>query len=185
MNKSFQIIAEVKTESPFGFKSEKSWDELFEIANQIGDIISVHTDSRWGGSFDLLKKARDLTKKPILAKGIHQKDSDIEKALAAGADFVLVVGRIPKIHLDKVFIEPNSLSELRKIPSGLKVVWNTRDLKTGGLKTETFEEARNIYKEWLCQASHIRTINDVKNGADAVLVGEHVEEFALSLKEIS
>jgi len=174
------IIAEVKTQSPFGFKSNKSWDELFEIANDIGDMISIHTDSRWGGSFDLIIKARKLTKKPILAKGIHEKDSDIEKALSAGADFVLVVGRIPKIHMDKCIIEPYTLDELSKIPKTFKVVWNSRDLKTGGVKSETFDTARAIFPGWLCQASHIKTINDIHPLANAVLVGEHLEEFAKS-----
>ena len=72
MHKHTQIIAEVKTQSPFGFRSDKNRDELFAVANQIGDIISIHTDPRWGGSFELVKKARALTKKPILAKGIRQ-----------------------------------------------------------------------------------------------------------------
>lgn len=35
MRKDLKIIAEVKTASPFGFKSEKSWDELFKVANKI------------------------------------------------------------------------------------------------------------------------------------------------------
>jgi indole-3-glycerol phosphate synthase len=183
MRKKFQIIAEVKTESPFGFKSEKTWDELFEIAEKVGDIISIHTDKRWGGSFDLIKKARALTSKPILAKGIHKTDAEIERALNAGADYVLVVGRIPQIHLNKIFLEPLTLKELEKIPVGLKVVWNTRDLETGELKKETFEEARKIFKGWLCQASNIKTLADVKEGADAVLVGEHLEEFVKSLKK--
>ncbi len=69
MYKNIQIIAEVKIQSPFGFKSEKSWDELFVIAEKAGDIISIHTDARWGGSFELIKKAKSLTKKQILAKG--------------------------------------------------------------------------------------------------------------------
>jgi len=96
MYKNIQIIAEVKTESPFGFKSEKSWDELFGIASKIGDIISIHTDARWGGSFDLIKKARGLTDKKILAKGIHAKDEEIRKAIEAGADYVLVSGAFRK-----------------------------------------------------------------------------------------
>jgi len=86
MYKNIQIIAEEKMESPFGFKSQKTWYELFSIANEIGDIISIHTDSRWGGSFDLIKKAKSFTNKPILAKGIHATDSDIEKAIEYGAD---------------------------------------------------------------------------------------------------
>ncbi|MDB5204173.1 MAG: indole-3-glycerol phosphate synthase TrpC [Candidatus Taylorbacteria bacterium] len=182
MFKNTQIIAEVKTESPFGFKSEKSWDDLFLVANEIGDIISIHTDPRWGGSFDLLKKARSLTSKPILAKGIHATDEEIQRAIECGADYVLVVGRIFNIHLDKCLIEPLTLAELKTIPDHLKVVWNSRDLKNGGIKSETFEQARQIFRGWLCQASNIKNVSDIKDGADAVLVGANLFEFAESLK---
>lgn len=176
-----EIIAEVKTCSPFGYVSDKGWEELFDIANKVGDIISIHTDPRWGGSFDLIKKARARADKPILAKGIHQDDSEIKKALEFGATWVLVVGRIPKIHPEKCFIEPYDLSELKTIPKTLRVVWNSRDLKTGGLKKETFEEARRIFSGWLCQASNIKTTKDIKEGADAVLVGTNLLEFSESL----
>lgn len=184
--KHIQLIAEVKTQSPFGFQSKKSWNELFKIAEKYGDIISVHTDPRWDGSFGLIAKAKSLTQKPILAKGIHETDELAEKAVKAGADFVLVVGRIPKVHIEKCLIEPHSLEELKTIPHNMKVVWNSRDLKTGGLKadgatSETFEEARAIFPGWLCQASNVRAIDDVKEGADAVLVGEGLEGFVGSL----
>ncbi len=181
MNKKVEIIAEVKTHSPFGWFSNKSWDELFNVANKIGDIISIHTDSRWNGSFELLQKARKLTQKPILAKGIHENDELIQRAINAGADWVLVVGRIPKIHLDKCMIEPLTLQELKSIPNNLRVVWNSRDLFTGEIKKESFAEARTLYKRWLCQASNIKTINDIEIGADAVLVGTHLLDFAKSL----
>lgn len=177
-----QIIAEVKTKSPFGFRSNRTWEELFQIANKIGDIISIHTDPRWDGSFDLIKRAKNLTSKPILAKGFHQNNEDILKALKSGADYVLVVGRTPEMYIEKCFIEPLSLSDLCKIPlSNLRVVWNSRDLSTGKPKHETFEQARKIWKGWLCQASYIRNLNDIKPGADAILVGTHLEEFAKSL----
>lgn len=174
------VIAEVKTRSPFGFTSEKSWDDLFAIALQTGDMISIHTDPRWGGSLDLVRKARSLTRKPILAKGIHANDKDIEDALAAGADKVLVVGRVPKIHADKCLVEPNTIAELKALPRGIKAVWNSRDLSSGGLKSETFAAARTAFRGWLCQASNIRTMGDVHPDADAVLVGTHIEEFAAS-----
>jgi indole-3-glycerol phosphate synthase len=177
-NKNCQIIAEVKTKSPFGFVSTKSWEELFEIADRVGDIISIHTDPRWDGSFDLIKKARTLTKKPILAKGIHATDEEIIKALEAGADWVLVVGRIPAIHTDKCMIEPLTLSELQSIPESLRVVWNSRNLTTGGLKKETFEQARALFAGWLCQASNIKSPEDIQVGADAALIGTHLAEFA-------
>ncbi|HEY4500428.1 MAG TPA: hypothetical protein VJH25_01405 [Candidatus Paceibacterota bacterium] len=182
MFKKIQIIAEVKTESPFGFKSEKSWDELFSVANEIGDIISIHTDARWGGSFELIRKAKSLTKKPILAKGIHSTDNEVKQAIEAGADYVLVVGRIPAIHTDKCLIEPLTLGELKTIPKNLKVVWNSRDLSNGNVKKETFEEARRIFKGWICQASNIKTVQDIKEGANAVLIGTQLFRFAESLK---
>lgn len=182
VSNNFKVIAEVKTESPFGFKSDKTWEELFAIANEIGDILSIHTDPRWGGSYDLIRKAKALTSKPILAKGIHLTDEDINKAVEAGADYVLVVGRIPAVHQEKCLIEPLTLEELKTIPRSLKVVWNSRDLSTGGIKSETFEEAREMFKGWLCQASNISTVADVKEGADAVLVGTHIVEFSESLK---
>ena len=184
MIKNTIIIAEVKTISPFGFKSDRSWEDLFSLADEIGDIISIHTDSRWGGSFDLIKKARSLTSKPILAKGIHPSDDDINKSVENGANYVLVVGRIPGVHQDKCFIEPLNLKELSSIPETYKIVWNSRDLNTGGYKNETFEEARKIWGGWICQASNIKSIKDIKNGADAVLVGTYLAEFAESCKTI-
>ena len=178
MYKNIEIIAEVKTKSPFGYKSKNTWDELFKVANDVGDIISIHTDDRWGGSFDLIKKARSLTTKKILAKGIHEKDDDIQKAIEAGADFVLVVDRIPKIYQEKCLIEPFSLKELKNIPEEMKVVWNSRDLSNGKLKKESFEKARALFKGWICQASNIKTLNDVDPKANAVLVGTHLLDFA-------
>lgn len=177
------IIAEVKTQSPFGYRSSHSWDELFEIANGHGNWLSIHTDPRWGGSFDLLRKAKSLTDKPILAKGIHAHDSDIAHAIEAGADYVLVVGRIPKIYLDKCLIEPNTLQELSNIPNDVKAVWNARDLRDGKAKLESFEKARSIFSGWLCQASFVQSPDDIKPGADAVIIGESLVDFVSALKE--
>ena len=181
MYNKIEIIAEIKTSSPFGYTSQKTWDELFAIANSVGDTLSVHTDPRWGGSFELLQKARSKTNRPILAKGIHESDEEIERAIAYGADWVLVVGRIPRVHVEKCLIEPLTLAELETIPHTLRAVWNTRDLRDGSAKEETFAEARRLFPGWLCQASNIRTAQDIQPGADAVLVGTHLEEFAASL----
>ncbi|OHA17711.1 MAG: hypothetical protein A2664_03805 [Candidatus Taylorbacteria bacterium RIFCSPHIGHO2_01_FULL_46_22b] len=175
------IIAEVKTVSPFGFISDRSWEDLFRVAEEIGDMISIHTDPRWGGSFELLEKARGLTQKPILAKGIHKEDSDIRRAIECGADFVLVVGRMPSVYTSKCLIEPLSLAELKSIPLSQRAVWNSRDLASGGLKKESFKDARAEFSEWLCQASNIQTVADIDQSADAVLVGTHLIEFAESL----
>lgn len=177
------LITEVKTNSPYGWESDKSWDYLFEIANSIGNIISIHTDPRWSGSFELIKKARKMTDKPILAKGIHKSDKDILNALESGADYVLVVGRISGVHLDKCLIEPFSLNELKVISPDTKAVWNSRDLSDGSNKSETFDEARDIFSGWLCQASNISSLRDINPKADAVLIGTQLEKIANEIKE--
>ncbi len=172
------FIAEVKTKSPYGFVSPHSWDYLFSEANVIGDWISIHTDTRWAGSMDLIKKARSLTDKPILAKGFHETDEQIEEAILAGADYVLVVGRIPAVHQDKCLIEPYSFVEPDGLQHGLyKVVWNDRDLKTGEKKDINFNLARQYYKGWLCQASNIVSREDIHPEADAILVGTNLLNF--------
>ena len=183
MHKNVEIIAEVKTQSPYGYAARTEWDELFAIADDIGDIISIHTDPRWGGSLELVRKAHNLTSKPIIAKGIHSTDKEVEDAINCGADYVLVVGRMPQVHREKCMIEPIDLKQLAELPQGTKAVWNSRDLSTGNEKPQTFEQAREIWKGWLCQASNIHTIEDIKPGADAVLVGTDLENFAISLQE--
>ncbi len=180
-----QIIAEVKTKSPFGYVSKLSWEEQFALANKIGDIISIHTDKRWGGSYDLLEKARDLTNKPILAKGLHKTNEEIERCLDIGADYVLAVRDYVDFFCDDnyatVMIEPTSLEFLTKLTDERrdfhKIVWNQRDLTTGLPKKETFEDARKIYKGYMVQASMIKTRADINPTANAVLVGEYSGNF--------
>lgn len=174
------LVAEVKTRSPFGFTSPYSWEEQFAFAEKVGDIISIHTDSRWSGSFELLEKARTLTKKPLLAKGIHAKDDLVKRAVECGAEHVLVVGRIPRVYLTQCWIEPLTFRELVNIPEEQRVVWNSRDLQTGALKQEYFEDVRKYRKGWLCQASTIKSYADVHPGAQAVLVGTFLREFIAS-----
>ncbi len=181
MYKKIEIIAEVKTLSPFGYVADRSWEDLLQIAEKIGDIISIHTDPRWGGSFEILAKARALTKKPILAKGIHATNEEIEKAVAFGADWVLAVGRVPEVHTKQCIIEPMTLEQLSAIPKSLRVIWNARNLATGNPKPDNFDQAREIFKGWLCQASHIGTVADVNDSANAVLVGTNLFQFAVSL----
>jgi indole-3-glycerol phosphate synthase len=181
MDQEFTLIAEVKTSSPFGWQSPRSWEQLFALAATHGDMLSIHTDSRWGGSFDLVRRARQQTSKPILAKGIHASDRDIIQALEAGADWVLVVGRTPAVHLDKCLLEPDDLAQLCALPPATKAVWNSRDLATGGFKTESFQQARTAWPGWLCQASNIHSIHDVHADADAALVGSELPAFVRTL----
>ena len=184
-DKDITFIAEVKTKSPFGFKSEYSFDHLLDIANFYGDWISIHIDERWGGSFDLLKQARKGTHNIILAKGIHESDDLVQKSFDSGADYVLVVGRIPdKKYLENCLIEPLSLEQLlgwnlKDIP---KLVWNKRNLKDGRLSKEDIPHIRSLYNGWLCQASGIKNINDINEKIDAFIVGENLVEFVGTLK---
>ncbi len=177
MDKSLTIIAEVKTQSPFGYKAEIDWEDLFDIATEMGDVVSIHVDKGWGGSLERLKYARAMTKKPILAKGYHTTDDAIQKSIDCGADYVLVVGRVPMVHLDKVLVEPYTLRELTKLPKGIMGVWNSRDLKTGNRKKQSFDEARKAFNGWLCQASLVRKMRDVHSQSDAVIIGTHLVTF--------
>ncbi|MES2059554.1 MAG: hypothetical protein V4438_00830 [Patescibacteria group bacterium] len=180
------IIAEVKPEAP-NWKSDKSWEELFVIAESIGDWISIHTDSRWGGSIDLIRRARKLTCKPILAKGIHTDQETIDKMLECGADYVLTLDFIPERNADKCLIEISDIEVLKRSPKKLKYVWNSRDIWALLNKAEPkeripFEQVRQMFPDlWLCQASNISAVQDVDPRADAVLVGTHLEAFAKSL----
>jgi indole-3-glycerol phosphate synthase len=122
-----------------------------------------------------------MTDKPILAKGIHANDNSIELAVEAGADQVLVVGRIPSVYADRCLVEPYSLEELTQLPTGTRAVWNSRDLSTGGIKPESFTDARKMFTGWLCQASNIRTTQDIQTEADAILVGTYLPELAEQL----
>ena len=121
-----------------------------------------------------------------MAKGIHETDAHITQAILKWADYVLVVGRIPEVHLDKCIIEVESLQQLREFYAELwddvKFVWNSRDLSDGSLKTEAFEEAREIFPGWLCQASNIDSIDDIKSWADAILVWRALENFVKTYK---
>src|SRR5438552_1095911 len=87
------FIAEIKTKCMFGFESKYSRSTLTDKALEYGDWISVHTDPRFGGSFDDIYAIPREPDKPILAKGFHSHDDDVEKAIDLGADYVLTVDR--------------------------------------------------------------------------------------------
>jgi hypothetical protein len=167
------FIAEIKTQSPYGYKA------------RYGDWVSVHTNALWGGDFEAVSFVRHCTDKPILAKGLHGTDDEIQRALDHGADYVLVVNRIPADkYLDKCLLEPGVWFKplgVREVNSKeLKYVCNSRCLLTGCTYVD-FELRLEALREkagWLCQASNIITAQDVKPGMDAYLVGTHLTEFA-------
>ena len=81
-------------------------------------------------------------------------------------------------------IEVDTIADFKTLPEDTKAVWNSRDLATGEHKAETFTQARAAWDGWLCQASHLRTPDDVTPGADAILVGTHLPEFAPAFSKV-
>lgn len=193
MNKKPIFIAEVKTHSMFGFQSKYNKYQLFDLACEKGDWISIHTDPRFGGSFDDIYMARRETNKPILAKGFHCSDDDVKRCYDMGANHVLVVDRYSHFHksyprnTESIF-EISRLDDIYTFidPSDCKVVFNGRDLKTGlGRKSLHKWHEYRAKCSWLCGASLIKHPIDVEllyPGADAFIVGEHLVEFCKELK---
>lgn len=55
-----------------------------------------------------------------------------------------------------------------------KIVYNQRNLEKGLMKKVDEYAIYRKHANWLCQASGIQTITDVKKDADAFIVGEHL-----------
>ncbi len=89
------IVAEVKERSPFGFVNPLPRIEQLRLCESVGDVISIHTNELWGGSWEWLQEARKLTNKPILAKGFHDTQADVDRVFSYGIDYVLTVGWWP------------------------------------------------------------------------------------------
>lgn len=196
------FIAEIKTQSPFGFKSPHSFVELMECAIQHGDWVSVHTNALWGGDYDAISFVRRNTNKPILAKGIHASDDDVMRAIDHGAEYVLVVDRKFEgngMYHKHIIYERNNpvfaiteagISELdckinrvNEYGDKLKYLVNSRDLSTG-LKKEKYTRELYLYLKagvWVCQGSGIQTPEDVHPDADAFIVGEHLHSYCRQL----
>lgn len=167
------LVAEIKYKSPFDSTLACNPQNAFQRANEIGDIISVHTNPLWGGSIQWLTQIRRQTNKPILAKGFHPTICDVQQAFNAGANFVLTVGWWP--HIQNCWHECESLEELEKSQAHY-AVWNARNPRTGEKRAETFEEARSIRKGWLCQASLIFRPKDIHPKANAALIGTSIQK---------
>lgn len=177
------FVAEVKTKSPFGFESD--WDEfaLLELAISAGDIVALHTEAPWGGSVSWLRQAARVvhrTGKLVLAKGIHRTDDSVRAALEAGADIVLVVGRRPHPMLEPVcWWEPSSFDQAIYARMSDRLVWNQRDLRSGGKRDGTIMDVMSFRPAgtWVCQASFISKPEHISPFASAFMVGEHLPGF--------
>lgn len=174
------IVGEVKTESPYGYRNPAGdRRELLAALDEhpAVDVISIHTHSDWGGGWSWLALARQHTSKPILAKGFHNTVKDVRMAFGLGATYCLTVGWWPGD--ERCWHEAETLEALAysKAP---RVVWNARDPRTGEARPETIETAVNWVnhdrclsrQHSLCQASMIRSPEDVHPKVQAVLIGE-------------
>ncbi len=174
------FIAEIKIKSPYGYQSKNTFAQLMEIAISKGDYISVHTNALWGGDFNSISFVRQHTDKPILAKGFHSED-DAKRAIDHGADYVMFIDRIPtSFNLSHSLIEISDLNDdwisTSQFPK-LKIVHNSRNLKTGLFKENNDLEKYIEKGYWVCQASGIKHPDDVNPHVDAFIVGEHLIDF--------
>jgi indole-3-glycerol phosphate synthase len=203
------FIAEVKTVSPFGFKSNFDEDKLLDLAIEHGNMISIHVDALWQGNTGSIAYASTHQRyynssKPILAKGLHLTDSDIDNSLEFKADYVLVVGRIPaKKYLKQCYMEPLNTEQLmtgaymQAVNQSAGLVLNNRDLLTGDLRGQFFPNRQDWVTYWtheshtaltdfkknlkvpIIQASGISKIIEVHPEVDGFIVGEHLPAFIL------
>jgi indole-3-glycerol phosphate synthase/phosphoribosylanthranilate isomerase len=90
-------IAEIKRRSPSmgDLRLDADPAELASAYEQAGAAaVSVLVDAeRFGGSWDHLRAARAATGIPLLAKGFFSEETDVETAVAAGADALLLLLR--------------------------------------------------------------------------------------------
>jgi|SRR5579862_3281174 len=190
---SATFIAEIKTKSPFGYTTNETFVSLMQYAIKYGDWISVHTNALWGGDYDALSFVRNNTDKPILAKGLHKTDDDIKRALDHGADYVLVVDRIPNFHYwNKVLFEfstiegfTNAMETIGDCFHPLKFVYNSRDLRTGLPKKLNEIDKVIALNQWTCQASNIVSPADVNPNVQAFIVGECLIDYCKTSDRIS
>ena len=193
------FIAEIKTQSPYGYKSEHPFISLLECAVKHGDWVSVHTNSLWGGDFSNIEFVRSFTNKPILAKGLHTTTDSILKAFESGADYVLTTNagiattEMPhkewfkldtykdKILFEADFLRVKNLVEFNNYFTTRKYVCNSRNLQTGLPKMkDELPDFLNL-GVWTCQASGIKTPMDVKQNVKAFIVGQNLVSFCKEL----
>lgn len=191
------LIAEVKTVSPFGFRSRWPEEYLLDLALEHGDWVAIHTDPAWGGSIEGLAEVRRRMvrhgiDKPLLAKGVHRDDSELRRALAL-ADYALVVGRWPHALEPalqaRLIFEPTFEGQVRlairafvAVDARPRIVLNRRNLDTGDLSTDTPSPGvvKAMYRgndPWVVHASFIASDADLDAAADAHLVGSSLVEF--------
>lgn len=185
-----KLIAEVKLRSPFGYRSTSSWETALHHATALGDIISIHTDTKRFGGPGMCGTSRpspialalSSTRKPILAKGVHWTDAEVDAAFAQGATFVLTVGR--DTGRPGCWFEPTHAQLTRRrqqwLPQSGVVVLNRRNLATGELvDTATMGRWRAQFSPNvpIVYASGYTAADEVPTDGWGVIVGEGLRQW--------
>lgn len=191
------VIAEFKRASPSkGMINEKAnpaeQAKLYEAAG--ADAVSVLTDAPFfKGSFQDLAKIRKEISLPVLCKDFIIDEIQIDAALGAGADMILLIAaaltedRLRQLYeyarsknLD-VLMEVHNEEELKKaLATDNPIIGvNNRDLKTFTVDLQITENLGPLIKRegrFLISESGLKTGEDVlrvrRAGADGILVGE-------------
>lgn len=190
------VIAEIKKKSPSRGILRRDFNAL-SIARAYekggASALSVLTDKNFfGGSAQILKKVRAVTKLPILRKEFIIDEYQIWEARALGADAILLIASIlttaelkrfyelaESLDLDVLF-EAHSLPELKKVlPLKPKIVGvNNRDLRTFEVSLQTtvalapFVRKKAVLVTESGIFSHQHLLKLRKSGVSAALVGE-------------
>lgn len=210
--KDVSIIAEIKRFSPSRGVLRRDLDpfKLAKLYQENGArAISVLLDQRFFGARpEDLKKVRQASSLPILAKEFILDEYQIYEARWRGADAILLIVRILErerlLHFCNLAQElnlaciaevhsPQEIKRLLSLPSSVIVGINNRNLKDFQVDLSTTGQILNLLppERLVISESGIRDIQDIKRlreiGVSAFLVGEVLlrsEDPAGKLREL-
>ena len=194
--KGLRIIAEIKKRSPSRglFRRDFNAVKIARAYEQAGAAaLSILTDKKYfGGSSDILKQVRKVSRLPILRKDFIVDDYQIHESILIGADAILLIARVlsgrklnrfyslaKHLRLEVIF-EVHDAADLKKVlPLRPRIIGiNNRDLAT--FETDLNNTRRLAGKIparcVIISESGIADANDLavlkEQGVAAVLVGE-------------
>ncbi len=144
--KGINIIAEIKQKSPSKgvLRTNLDTKKILKAYNKYASAISVVTDARFNGSFELIRKVRMETELPILVKDFVLQEMQLFEAKLAGADNILLIASLlgnkkinefiakgKEIGLE-CLVEVHSSAEMKKVlETKAEIIGiNNRNLKT-------------------------------------------------------
>lgn len=195
-NSSTGIIAEFKRKSPskgWIFENAKVEDIVSSYSENGATAISVLTDTNFfGGTFDDFRKAKSLSKKPLLRKDFIVDEYQIYQAKYMQADIILLIASALTINETKQFakkakelglnvlLEIHNEKELDHINDFIDVVGvNNRNLSTFVTDVKvSFDLVNKIPNEFLkiseSGISDFQTVLDLRDvGYRGFLMGEN------------